>query len=119
MKKEALALLIISVARGRSEDDNNVISSLGDSVVLHCPSSSTSSTCSSTCSWTGPANVSCSTNHRGECDSGLEIKYNMSTCVCLLVIEAASDAHKGDWVCLLDQEEEGAVENISIFFLFK
>ena len=78
MKQEALALLIISVARGRSED---VISSLGDSVVLHCPSSSTSSTCSSSCSWTGPANVSCSTNHRAGCDSGLDIRYNMRTCV--------------------------------------
>ena len=68
--KETLALIIISVARGRSED---VISSLGESVVLNCPSSSSYSTCPSSCSWTGPANVSCSTNHRGECDSGLEI----------------------------------------------
>ena len=113
MRKDTLALLIIIVARGRSiADDSNLISSLGDSVVLQCPSSSTSSTCPSSCSWTGPANVSCSTNHKAGCDSGLEISYNMSTCVCLLVIEAASDSHKGDWVCLLDPEEEGAVENI-------
>ena len=32
--------------------------------------------------------------------------------MCLLVIETASNGHRGDWVCLLDQEEEGAVENI-------
>ena len=111
MNKETL--LIISVARGRCiADDNNVIFSLGDSVVLHCLSSPTSSTCPSSCSWTGPANVSCSTNQKEECDSGLEIRYNMSTCVCLLSIEAARDGHRGDWLCLLDQEEEGAVENI-------
>ena len=32
--------------------------------------------------------------------------------MCLLSIEAAGDGHRGDWLCLLDQEEEGAVKNI-------
>ena len=32
--------------------------------------------------------------------------------MCLLVFEAASDGHRGDWVCHLDQEEKGEVENI-------
>ena len=46
--RETLALLIIIVARGRSiADDINLISSLGDSDVLHCPSSHTFSTCPS------------------------------------------------------------------------
>jgi hypothetical protein len=113
MKKKTLALLIISVARGRSiEDAKNVISSLGDSVVLDCPSSPSSSTCPSSCSWTGPANVSCSTNYTAGCDSGLDIRYNISTCVCLLVIKAASNRHRGDWLCTLDQEVEVPVENI-------
>ena len=106
-----LVVFLTSLVRGkRIVENTSVVSSLGDSVLLLCPTGPSSPGCGSSCSWTGPANLSCSTLPTEVCGAGLHIVFNTSTCACMLEIQTARDQHRGDWVCQMQQDlEEVAV----------
>ena len=110
MRKILTVLLVFNLSKVKSikQDNTNVLSSVGDSVVLHCPSSlstTSSSPCPPACSWTGPANLSCTSISPGSCGGGgLYIEYNRTTCDCVLTIETSSIQNGDDWVCHMENE---------------
>ena len=102
MLKNWVVVFLASVIETKSIVDNrSVVSRLGNSVVLLCPYLNSSICSSSTCSWSGPANLTCSSY---SCDPGLEIVFNTSSCECMLAIHTTSQQHKGDWQCHVESD---------------
>ena len=80
----------------------------GNYSILHCPQSQSnnSSSCPPACSWSGPTNLSCSSNHSEHCsDGGLHVEYNMTTCQCVLRIDL-DHVPEGWWQCQLEDGKD-------------
>ena len=81
-----------------------VDSSVGDHLVLSCPSSG--APCGPACTWRGPHphhfTFTSGENH----SDGVRVSFNQSSCQCLLSIQSASVGHSGVWTCQLKQDGE-------------
>ena len=100
--REVVVLLLLSLlppgGRGRSV---NIDSSVGQYLSLSCPSPAPPASCGSSCSWSGPHNLTVSSQHSQQ---GLHVTFNQSQCECLLFIQNTSLDHSGLWSCQLSRD---------------
>ena len=102
-----LTFLIFSVFMTTSRS-STIQTMVGQSVLLSCPMSETfhNRNCSLyQCEWTGPGDIHVSSKIQSASGS-LRVKYNMTSCDCVLIIDNTNLDHAGVWSC--------AMENVTV-----
>ena len=96
-----LTFLIISMSLTVTRS-STIQTMVGQSVILSCPMSEAfhNRNCSLyLCAWTGPGDIYVSSNTKTR---SLNVKYNFTTCDCVLIIEDANLDHAGVWSCSME-----------------